>query len=165
MGASGTFFERIDRLIAEAGEGDLVGRVVVDQVYAQNQHESSWFKHPRGGQDHYLRDPLFDKVDQYMQHLADHLVTPNGSEIKEAMSHVVEDLSDQVEIRAPREFGDLESSGHPIVYDQGAVIYDRPPKTRRLSRDDLRLKARGLHHGGSSRARGRRRRSRLEPKP
>src|SRR5882762_5554805 len=48
-------------------ESSIVGSVVVDQVYAQNQHESVWFKHPRGGQAMYLHDPLFANSGSYMQ--------------------------------------------------------------------------------------------------
>ena len=53
-------------------------------------------------------------------------------------------LSDQVEITAPREWGDLRKSGHPQVTQGGRTIYDRPPKAARLSKEELAAKSRAL---------------------
>jgi hypothetical protein len=135
--------------------------LVVDQVYAHYQHEGTAFRHPRGGQAHYLRDPLYGNLNHYLETWARGLLTTAGSGIRDAGIKIAEDLSKQVETHAPREFGDLETSGHPFVVDDGATVYDRPPKTPRLTEQQLKLKARGLHHTGPRRGTARRR---LRPK-
>lgn len=137
-----TFSERIHLLLDQVGDHDIEARLVVDQVYAQNQHQSFWFKHPQGGKAFYLRDPLFGRLNKNMRRIADKLITEEGSEIRDAMIEVAEDLDAGVVEQAPREFGDLENSGHPIVTDDGATIYDRPPRVHRLSREELRAKDR-----------------------
>lgn len=53
-----------------------------------------------------------------------------------------EDLDAGVVEQAPREFGDLENSGHPSVIDDGVTIYDRPARVHRLDREELRAKDR-----------------------
>lgn len=145
MSGGGSFFERIDRLAEQVGHGTLRGRVVVDQVYAHYQHEGTEFAHPRGGQAHFLRDPLFEGSDKRMEHLASKLLTPDGSEIREGMIDAAETLSDDVERFAPVEHGNLRNSGHPIVYDDGAVIHDRPPHVHRLSEAELKSEHRRAH--------------------
>jgi hypothetical protein len=60
------------------------------------------------------------------------------------MQRSVEHLSDQVEITAPREWGDLKSSGHPKVEQGGRTIYDRPPKVARLTEQELKAKSRAI---------------------
>lgn len=37
-----------------------------DKSYALIQHEATWFKHPRGGKDHYLSDPYNANKQTYM---------------------------------------------------------------------------------------------------
>ena len=133
-----TFGEGIERLKAAVGEGNLKGSVEVDQVYAHYQHENPEFEHPRGGKPYYLRDPLFAKADEYMEKLARRAITDTGSELKEAMAANMEDLSDQVAIQAPIEFGNLKESGHPKVESDGVTVYDRPPHSPRLSKEEIR---------------------------
>lgn len=60
------------------------------------------------------------------------------------MRRSMEHLSDQVELHAPREWGDLMLSGHPHVSQGERDIYDRPPKAGRLSKEELRVKSRAL---------------------
>jgi hypothetical protein len=141
-----SFFDRIDELADAVGHGRLVGKVEVDQVYAHYIHEGvSESGRPlvmhEGGQAHYLRDPLFDGNDKRMEALAVRAITPEGSELREAMSDEMENLSNDVYDLAPREFNDLRASGHPSVTDAGAVIYDRPPLVHRLSEDELKAKS------------------------
>lgn len=138
----GTFGDGIDRLIETVGRGHLKGSVEVDQIYAKYQHEKPELNHPDGGKAYYLRDPLFEKSAEYMQKLADKTITVGGSEIEQGMVEVVEDLSTQVYIHAPLEFADLKASGHPTVESAGAVVYDRAPNVPRLTREELRIKAR-----------------------
>jgi hypothetical protein len=133
----------MDELRAMTGsrEGHLTGSVVVDQVYAHYQHERLDLHHPRGGQARYLSGPLFEHFHDYLADYARDVLRDGGHE---AMKRSMENLSDEVEITAPREWGDLLKSGHPIVELGGRTIYDRPPKAARLTKGELRLKSQAL---------------------
>ena len=133
-----TFFERIRELSDAVGHGKITGRLTVDQAYAQYQHETIELKHPRGGTAHYLRDPLYKNMDEYLRHIAAKTITPNGSEIHKGMEDVVEDLSEMVFDNAPRDLWVLRQSGHPQVSDDNIVVYDRAPHARRLSNEELK---------------------------
>ena len=110
------------------------GRVVVDQLYAQFQHEDLALHHPRGGQARYLAAPLYENATAYMDHLALTVLEDGG---KDAMREITEDLCDQVFDAAPLLFGNLKRSGHPTVEDGGVVIYDREPDAHRLSEEEI----------------------------
>lgn len=138
----GNFGKRIDLLVEQTGKGKMTGAVEVDQVYAHYQHEGDDFEHPDGGQAHYLRDPLFSGINDYMRKLAAGLVDHEGSRLHDAMVENMEHLSDQVEVLAPREFDDLAKSGHPTVTERGHVTYERAPRVARLSDEELKLKSR-----------------------
>lgn len=139
----GTFGRKLDELADKIGRGILSGSVEVDQVYAHYQHDPSrHLHHPDGGGPNYLAGPLFEKSDERTEKLAERLITPEGSEIKEAMQDAMEDLSQDVYQRAPWEFGDLRASGHPVVKDDGETIYDRAPLAHRLSTQEIRDKNR-----------------------
>lgn len=127
---AGTFEARIDELIDMVGPGSLDGTLVVDQVYAQIQHEALDFKHPRGGGPYYLHTPLYASSDMFFQHLADHLL---DGHLVQAMIDNMESLSEAIKLTAPVEFNNLRRSGHPIVTDNGSVVYDRAPEQHRLS--------------------------------
>jgi hypothetical protein len=136
---TGTFAERIDELERRIGDGKLTGTIEVDQVYAHYQHERMDLRHPRGGSAKYLQKPLMDHYRDYLTDYA-HTVLSDGGQ--PAMKRSMEHLSDQVEITAPREWGDLRESGHPQVTQGGRTIYDRPPKAARLSKEELKAKSR-----------------------
>jgi hypothetical protein len=138
---SGNFGERMDELARLVGSGDLVGSVVVDQVYAQRQHEDLNQKHPKGGQAKYLSQPLLDNRNDYLNRVARTILEDGGTG---GMRAAMEDLAGQggVERRAPVLWGDLRRSGHPIVTSDGRTVYDRAPHARRLSEEELRAKAR-----------------------
>lgn len=134
-----TFELRMQMLIDESGPGDLTGHVVVDQVYAHYQHEGLNLHHPRGGEALYLQRPLYDDRFVMLEQIARSVIPDGGKQgVEQAMEH----LSDQVEITAPVEWGDLRRSGHPFVDEDGVIIYDRPPKARRLTEEELKAKAR-----------------------
>lgn len=63
------------------------------------------------------------------------------------MAGNMEDLSAQVQEKAPKFWGDLRNSGHPVVTSQGRTTYDRPPRARRLTEAELRQKARWVPPG------------------
>lgn len=129
------FQSRISELSELVGGGDLVGKVVVDQVYAKYQHERLDLKHPSGGQVKYLEDPLYAKADSYLSDIAD-VVLEGGA--ANAMTQAMEDLAGAVEKAAPVDLGNLRESGAPSVTDDGSVHYDRPPVQRRLTEAELR---------------------------
>jgi hypothetical protein len=131
------FAERIQELI-DRTPSRIQGTVVVDQVYAQYQHEGLDLKHPNGGRAKYLGGPLMEKHLSYMQDLADSVLE---GQMPGAMIQTMEDLSTKgVYDNAPVEFADLKASGHPIVETDGGVIYDRPPMVHRLTEEELRAK-------------------------
>lgn len=135
---SESFTERLDELAERVGAGTLRGRVEVDQVYAQFQHEGLDLKHPRGGQAKYLEEPLYAKHGRYLERVADAVL---DGDLVRAMADGMEDLSDEVERLAPVEFTDLRRSGHPQVEDGPLTAYDRPPAQLRLTEQQLRAKA------------------------
>jgi hypothetical protein len=146
MGEAG---DRLRALAEHIGIGDLVGTTEVDQVYAHYQHEHPQFKHPRGGQAFYLQEPLYESMARYFQAVADDMTDINKSLIDTVMDQM-EDLVDQVEVRAPVEFSNLRRSGAPSVSDRGATVRSRPPDQHRLSEEELKAlsKARGGHKYG-----------------
>jgi len=107
-------------------------------------HNGLDFHHPRGGQALYLQAPLFENKDTYLQRIASGILNDGG---KDAMRESMEDLAEDggVATRAPVEYSDLRDSGHPIVTDGAEVIYDREPRQRRLTEEELKAKYR-LHH-------------------
>jgi hypothetical protein len=137
---SGTFSERIDALRTMTGRGQrLQGSVTVDQRYAKWQHEHMELHHPRGGSAKFLERPLMSGYRDYLSDYAKTVLHDGGQPaIKRSMEH----LSDAVEITAPREWGDLKSSGHPSVEQGGRTIYDRAPKAARLTAEELKAKSR-----------------------
>lgn len=132
----GDFSKRIDSLARDVGYGDLVGGVLVDQPYAQNQHENLSFRH-EVGQSHYLRDPLMMNAFNFVDGLARAAITEEGSRLQAEMRDIAEDLADYVYKFAPKDpdIGDaLANSGSPYVVDNGREIYRRPPKHPRHER-------------------------------
>lgn len=140
---NGTFSERLAELRDRTGyhEGNLRGQVVVDQVYAHYQHEHLEFRHPRGGIAKYLEVPLLMNATRYFLQIARGWLDDGG---RHAMQDAMEDLAEDggVAKYAPVEFDDLRRSGHPSVYVGERLVYDRAPRQHRLSREELRIKAR-----------------------
>jgi hypothetical protein len=135
-----TFSERMTELRRVTGAPQHIhGTVTVDQVYAHYQHERTELHHPRGGGPFYLSKPLFDHFREYLGAYARTVLEDGG---QRSMARSMEHLSDAVEIRAPREFGDLGRSGHPEVHVGERQVYDREPHQHRLTDAELKLKAR-----------------------
>jgi len=76
-----------------------------------------------------------------MQAVADDMTDLNKSLIDTVMDQM-EDLVDQVQVRAPVEFSNLRRSGAPSVSDKGATVRSRPPDQRRLSEEELKALSR-----------------------
>lgn len=140
---TGTFTDRIKQLRDSTGsrEGSIRATVTVDQVYAHYQHEHLEFRHPLGGTAKFLERPLITHFRDYLTDYARTVLHDGG---RQAMERSAEHLSDQVELSAPREWGDLLKSGHPQVRLGGSEIYDRPPKVHRLSKEELKIKSRAI---------------------
>ena len=139
---TGTFTARIDELRHTLGDGQrLTGTCEVNQVYAHFQHERADLRHPRGGGPFYLSKPLMDHYRDYLTDYAKTVLSDGG---QPAMKRSMEHLSDEVEITAPREWGDLRKSGHPQVTLGGRTVYDRPPKAARLTDAELKAKSRAI---------------------
>lgn len=137
-----TFAERMSLLRRQTGNGERVtAHVVVDQVYAHYQHERLDLHHPRGGRAKYLEGPLYDGYRTYLDWYAREVLADGGIR---ALERAAEHLSDQVEVNAPREWGDLMRSGHPTVTVGERIVYDRDPKVHRLTAQELKLKSRAL---------------------
>jgi hypothetical protein len=126
--------------MASIGER-IVGSCEVNQRYAHFQHERTDLHHPRGGGPFYLQRPLFDHYREYLDDYARTVLHDGG---QPAMRRSMEHLSDEVEVTAPREWGDLRRSGHPKVEVGGRTVYDRAPKAARLTRAELKAKSRAI---------------------
>lgn len=139
---TGTFSERIAELRRMTGMGQrLTGTCEVDQIYAHRQHERLDLHHPRGGQAKFLEAPLFAHFRDYLDDYARTVLHDGG---QPAMKRSMEHLSDQVEVTAPREWGDLMKSGRPQVTLGGRTVYDRAPKAARLTAAELAAKSRAI---------------------
>lgn len=136
--ADDDFDGRMAELAKHVGDGTLTGQVVVDQVYAQYQHERLDLKHDPGRQGKYLEGPLHAQHTAYVQHLAEHVT--HGS-LADAMADNMDGLVGQVDRLAPIDLVDLARSGHATVTDDGALTHDRPPKVPRLDEQALKAKA------------------------
>lgn len=126
----------LQELIDSIGHGNLEGKLVVNQAYAQAQHEELTWKHPHGGRAKYLQHPLYENSGHLVRILADSLLAHlEHSNIVEGMIKVSETMSGYVEENAPKDVGmhELAYSGHPMVYDDGVLVYDRAPKVPRVS--------------------------------
>lgn len=121
----------LEHFLHEVGNGAITAHLTVNQVYAHRQHVEKTWKHPRGGMAGYLEGPLELESALLFQMMADHLVSATGSDIVEGMIGVSEKMNRMVEDNAPRKYEILRYSGHPQVYDNDRIVYDRPPKQER----------------------------------
>lgn len=139
-----TFGGRLNVLKEMVGSGDLTGKVVVDQAYAQRQHQELSWAHPRGGQALYLQAPLLENYRSYLQSYADRLLEDGG---EQAFVDSMEDLAEEggVATRAPVLYSNLRASGHPSVTSDEITVYDRPPRQHRLSEEELKAIYREHH--------------------
>lgn len=135
---TGTFVARMDELRKLVGGGKLQGKVIVDQIYAQNQHENLSFKHTGGGAK-FLTIALVQNRNNIMRNLSRACL---HGKMEEAMAKGMENVVKGVQARAPHEFNDLRNSGHPIVKSAGRIVYDRPPVVKRLTKNQLKAKDR-----------------------
>lgn len=136
----GEFVKRIAELRDIVGTGNLEGKVVVDQVYAQFQHESPDLAHPRGGGMKFLTRALVREYRGVFRGLARDAYRRRG--LVSAMTVGVEKISKGVYRNTPVMFHDLRNSAAPSVKDRGRYVYRRPPVVKRLSKSQRKAKDR-----------------------
>jgi hypothetical protein len=166
---AGTFAARIEHLQELVGVGPLEAKVTYDQVYAVVMETGHWDNYrgwgspPEGegfravgfhsGGPHFLRGGLYDANSDVCQRLADHVLDDAAGALIGAMSEGSELICTKASSLAPIEFGDLRESDHAQVFDDGALVYDRPAPVGRLSSETLKAKraTRSPRRGGSGR--------------
>lgn len=145
---AGTFQQRTAVLLRRVGEGKIEASVRVDQVYAQNQHQSAHFKHPNGGGAFYLANPLKENAATYLQWVARDMF---NEPMRRIFKDVAIDLNIHVKNNAPQFMSELGWSGEPRVKESGKFVF-RGPHVKRLTKTQLRIKSRLWHarYGGHS---------------
>ena len=137
---SDRFDARITKLQERVGtQPQIVGSVVVDQIYAKFQHEALYLKHSSGGRAKYLYGPLVENHRSYLQMIASELLNVGP---RDPMQRAMDYLSAEVWLNAPVELGDLRRSGSARVHDGADRVYYRPPIQPRLTPSQMKEKER-----------------------
>jgi hypothetical protein len=113
----GTFQARSRELRERVGDNLLIGHLDVDQIYAYCQHEHLWWR----TRHKYLTRALFEG--NYFGQIAATILHGGG---RASMIRAVESLNDNMASNAPKDTGALSRSGGPTVFDDGALVYQRP---------------------------------------
>lgn len=138
--------EGIRDLIERTSGPTISSTVTVDQVYAQDQHETLWYKHPRGGQAKYLEEPMFAGFSKWFQSFANKLLRADSADEAwhdgpgTALQNVVPKF-------APVEFGDLRQSAGLQTKVGSSIRHERPPIQPRLTEWELDAKDHMRHLG------------------
>lgn len=130
----------IAQLIDRTSGPDVEASVVVDQVYAQIQHEALEFRHPRGGMAKFLEVPVFSGCAGWIQDFAEHLLLKQGTAERRWAVHVGRPAAKVVRKYAPVEFGDLRESAALTVKAGSQVVLEEPAKQPRMSDAELDAK-------------------------
>lgn len=136
----GDFEQRIEQLLERVGYGHLRGTVTVDQVYAAYQNFRTDLRH-RVGKARYLSDALTMGYRRYLQSVADQVLEPAGP--VHGMAQACESLAHTAAVQTPVLFFNLARSQAVTVRDNGAVVFHRDARQRRLSESELRALRRG----------------------
>lgn len=138
----------LQELIDGTGGGIVQSTVTVDQIYAQNQHESLNFKHPRGGQAKYLEAPMFSGYARWFQKFADGMLRGRLDVPKEWHDGPGKALQGMVPKFAPVEFDDLRRSAGLVTTVNREPKFEVPAEQPRLTDWELEgkdhLRASGL---------------------
>lgn len=129
----------IQDLIDRTGGGKIKATVTVDQPYAQDQHETLFYKHASGGQAKFLEQPLFQKHQKWLQEFANRLLV-RGANTGQEWAKVGRSLKNEVPRTAPIDFGDLRQSAGLVVREGSSVVVDEPPAQPRLTEAELDAK-------------------------
>ena len=123
----GSFDERMEYLGDQVGRGEITAGCIVNQPYAQDQHETLHYRH-RAGRARFLGGPLIENVVDTMQYIARHVITPEGSDLEDAMIEVADTMAyDYVAEQAPIDTARLRTSGSPWVTENGVEVYRVAP--------------------------------------
>lgn len=139
-------FDGIQDLIDRTGGPAVKSTVTVNQPYAQDQHETLFYRHPKGGRAKYLEGPLFEGYPKWIQKFANRLLVRNVNAAKE-WGGVGRALKGEVPKNAPVEFGDLRQSAGLVVKEGATVVVDEPPAQPRLTESELDAKDYMRHMG------------------
>ena len=129
----------IQDLIDRTGGPKVKASIVVDQIYAANQHETLYFRHPRGGRAKYLEGPLFEDLAKNMQAFANRLLV-RGTNTAREWGGAGRAVKNAVAKNAPLEFGDLRKSAALTVTEGSRVVVNEPPAQKRLNDGELEAK-------------------------
>jgi hypothetical protein len=129
----------IQDLIDRTAGPRLKSTVMVNQPYAQDQHETLYYKHPRGGQAKFLETPLFANHPKWIQKFANDLLKSN-SDAEQGWAKVGRSLKNEVPKTAPVEFGDLRQSAGLVVQSGSSTVVNEPPVQPRLNESELDAK-------------------------
>lgn len=138
--------EGLRELASRTSGPNVKATVTVNQPYAQDQHETLFYKHPRGGQAKYLETPLFTLSAKWIQEFANRLLAP-GRDAAHGWGGVGRSLVKAMPKFTPVEFGDLKQSAALEVREGGSLIIDEPPIQPRLTDSELDAKDH-MRHGG-----------------
>jgi hypothetical protein len=136
----------IQELIERTGGPKIVATVTVDQPYAQDQHETLFYRHPRGGKAKFLEEPLYQNHREWIQRFADRLLDRDTTAERE-WAQVGRELKHEVPQHAPVEFGDLRQSAGLKVTAGSKTVADEPALQSRLSDPELDAKDHMRHMG------------------
>jgi len=129
-----TFYARMDELERIVGDRELSGRVVVDQPYAQIQHQKSTYHHD-DGVSKYLITPLQVNRNRYLMMVAHGILDDGG---RRAMFQAMTDLAKNAMKRyVPTEHFWLQRSGSPSVWSDGRRVFYTPPEQRRRTQEEI----------------------------
>lgn len=129
----------IQELIERTGGPTIKATVTVDQPYAQDQHETLFYRHPRGGRAKYLEGPLFEGHREWIQRFADNLLGRDTTAEHE-WAKVGRELKEAVPSNAPVEFGDLRQSAGLMVKAGSKIVAQEPAMQGRLTEPELDAK-------------------------
>lgn len=130
----------IQQLIQRTTGPTVKATVTVDQPYAQDQHETLYYRHPRGGRAKFLEGPLFENHRQWIQRFADRLLNARLDASRLWGDECGVPLKNAVAKNAPVEFGDLKQSAGLVVREGSSVVRDEPPAQVRLTEAELDAK-------------------------
>lgn len=141
--------EGIRELMERTSGPPVKAIVTVDQVYAADQHETLYYRHPRGGQAKYLESPMFAGYAKWFQRFADRMLRRGGDVPRDWFNGPGASLQAVVPKFAPVEFGDLKRSAGLVVKVGSEVRFTQPPEQPRLTdwelegKDHLRANKQG----------------------
>lgn len=130
----------IQQLIDRTGGPRVRARIVVDQVYAQDQHETLHYLHPSGGRAKYLEAPMMEAHRGWIQDFANRFLNARRNTSSVWGASVGRPLVRAVARNAPRERSDLSRSASLAVYEGGAVVMFEPAAQNRLNEAALEVK-------------------------